>query len=74
MTQVTLLFWTSEGDFKDAWKTWGEGEKGQDDGRKQPSILEVSHGYFSVILKGRRSPGGCQLRGSQRSAGGDLEG
>ena len=46
MRQVTLLFWTPKGDFKeDAWRTWGEGEKGQDGGKKQPSLLEVSHGY-----------------------------
>lgn len=72
--RVTLLFWTSKGDFKDAWKPWGDGEKGQGDRRKQQNVLEVPQGYFSVRLRNRRSPGGCQLKGSQRSAGGDLEG
>lgn len=54
MRKVTLLFWTSKGDFKeDAWRTWGKGEKGHDGGKKEPSLLEITHGYLSGVLKSR---------------------
>lgn len=67
-----LLFWTSKGDFKeeDAWRTWGEGEKGQSGGKKQPSLLEVSHGYSSLVFKSRWLPGKCPLKGPQQCSGG----
>lgn len=72
MRQATLLFWTPKGDLKGACKTWGEGEKGQDDGRKQPGILEVSLATFLSYLRWEDSRRGSAGRLSA-FAGGDLE-
>ena len=67
-----LLFRTSKGDFEEehAWRAWGKGEKGQYGGEKQPSLLEVSHGYSSLVLKSRQVPGKGPLKRPQQSCGG----